>query len=77
MKVYDMYDEYDYDYPDQMKIILSYLRGRGELHVSGKTVERLYREFSDSRYSAGWMSIDGEDDELLGSFAYWLADIEL
>jgi hypothetical protein len=72
-----MYDEYEYDYPDQMKIILSSLQKRGELHVSGKTVERLYREFSDSRYAAGWMSIDTEDDELLASFAYWLADVQL
>lgn len=81
MKVYTKYENQSYDYPDQMELILAYLQANGELHVSGKTIEKLYREFSDSRYAAGWMTVSDilqeEDLELLEAFATWLEDINL
>lgn len=77
MKVYTKYENPSYDYPDQMELILAYLQANGELHVSGKTIEKLYREFSDRRYAAGWMSIDEDDPWLLEEFANWLEDINL
>lgn len=79
MKVYTKHEEFSYDFPDQMAIILDYLQAHGEIHVSGSTIEDLYREFSNDRYDAGWMSIGEElaeeDLELLSAFADWLDNI--
>lgn len=70
MKVYDLRrpDDDDYEYPEDMTKILIYLREHGELHVSGKTVERLYRNFSDQS-CAYWLSAD---DETIEQFSDWL-----
>ena len=72
---------------DTLKII-QYLKERGEIKVTPKTIERLYEEFSDDRYCAGWMGIDAKierynfDDELeeisiLDEFIEWLEEIDI
>ena len=73
MKVYVKFTPH-FDYPDDMEKILENLRANGVLACSSKTVESMYREFSDERYSAGWMSID---EFILEEFADWLADQEV
>lgn len=74
MKVYVKKTTHRFDYPEQMEKILDYLNANGVLACSEKTVERMYREFSDEKYCAGWMSVD---EELLEEFADWLADQEV
>lgn len=74
MKVYIKNTNPVYDYPEEMVKILDYLNAHGKLQVSGETVERLYRDFSDDIYCAGWM---GVNDQCLGEFADWLAKIDL
>lgn len=56
-----------------MKKIVSYLREHGSLQVSETTVERLYREFSETR-AAGWLYAT---DENIEAFADWLNKVEL
>lgn len=63
-----------YDYPEDMQEILNYLAENGTLLCSEETVETKYREFSDEKYCAGWMSVD---EELLEEFANWLAEEEV
>lgn len=73
MKVYER--NYScFVYPDEMAKIMSYLNDRGRLFVSPRTVENLYFEFSDSRYSASWMYVC---DERLEEFEEWLMSYDL
>lgn len=74
MRVYFRNTEECYDYPCQMEKILGYLSKHGTLIVPGTVVEKLYRDFSDECFAAGWMDIT---EEILESFADWLASIEL
>ena len=74
MKVYVKNAAPGYDYPEEMEKILEYLNAHGELRVSGKTVERLYREFSDEIYCAGWICVNAYR---LEEFADWLEKIDL
>lgn len=74
MKVYIRHNGDCYDYPLQMEKILNYLTERGTLIVPGQTVERLYRDFSDEKYDASWMSVT---PEILEEFADWLAGVEI
>lgn len=67
-------DEFEYDYPEEMAAILNHLNKKGTLLASGPTVQRLYREFSNEHYSAGWISVS---PAILAEFAYWLAHIDL
>ena len=74
MKVYIRTMEYPYDYPEDMKLILDYLNSHGQVLVNGYTIEKLYREFSDDQYCAGWMSVD---DQMLEEFERWLAKYDM
>ena len=77
MKIYTKKPAIDcsgYDHPDEMAKILGHLNLGGTLRASGYTVERLYREFSDEKYAAGWMTVS---PEILEEFADWLAAIDL
>lgn len=74
MKVYIRHNGGCYDYPIQMEKILNYLTERGALIVPGSTVERLYRDFSDEKYDASWMTVT---PEILEKFEEWLAEVEL
>lgn len=73
MKIFTLNSrEYDdFEYPEDMKQILSYLNKVGEIHVSNKTIEKLYRDYSDDIWCAGWMEIDSN---ILFEFANWLAE---
>ena len=74
MKVYDLWKKDNSDYPEEMQIILDYLKAHGDLKVSASTVEHLYREFSDT-YCAGWLTV--KNGEFLAEFAEWLDEYEL
>lgn len=80
-------NELIYHSEDTFKII-KYLEERGKVTVQPHTIERLYEEFSDIKYSAGWMGIDAKverynmDDELeeisiLDEFIEWLEEIDI
>jgi hypothetical protein len=73
MKAYIKNKTYNFDYPADMEKILQYLNTHGKLQVSDATVERLYRDFSDTR-CAGWL---GPDEDTLEAFADWLEDIDV
>lgn len=74
MKVYYKHEIHEFRYPEDMKNIMEYLEAHGTLKIRSSTVESLYREFSDEKYSAGWIS---PDVEILERFADWLAEINL
>lgn len=69
MRVYERKIRFDYDYPEDMKLILDYLNEHGEVLVEGNVIESLYCEFSSEKYEAGWMSID---EQMLIEFEDWL-----
>ena len=69
MIVYKRKIHFDYDYPEDMKLIFDYLNEHGEVLVEGNVIESLYREFSSEKYEAGWMSID---EQMLIEFEDWL-----
>lgn len=73
MRAYIKYGLDEFDHPEDMKKILTYLREHGDLQVSGTTVERLYREYSGIR-CAGWLFAT---DETVADFADWLNEVEL
>ena len=60
-----------YGYPEDMQKILNYLNENGTVYVSGEAIEKLYRQFSDDMYCAGWM---GVSEERIEEFANWLED---
>ena len=74
MRVYIKNEANDFEYPEEMAKILNHLNANGKLLVSAKTVENLYRDFSDELYCAGWMGIN---QKLLEEFADWLEKIDL
>ena len=45
MIVYKRKIHFDYDYPEDMKLIFDYLNEHGEVLVEGNVIESLYREF--------------------------------
>lgn len=69
MRVYERKIEFDYDYPEEMKLILDYLNEHGEILVDELTIEYLYRDFSREKYYAGWMCVD---EQMLEEFEDWL-----
>lgn len=74
MKAYEPHQFADYDYPQDMEVILSYLQQNGELNIPGREVERQYRNFSNEMFAAGWMAVD---DDLLPTFASYLSGVEI
>ena len=52
-----------------MQLILDYLNEHGEILVSEIAIQGLYREFSDERYAAGWISVC---EQTLCEFENWL-----
>ena len=65
MRVYERKYKFDFDYPEDMKLILDY----GEILVGELTIEDLYRDFSDEKYCASWM---GVNEQRLEEFEDWL-----
>ena len=73
MRVYERKYEFDFDYPEDMKLILDYLNEHGEILVGELAIESLYREFSSEKYEAGWMSVD---EQMLEEFEDWLENFD-
>lgn len=73
MRVYKKYLEFDYAYPEDMKLIIDYLKKNGEILVSMSTIENLYYDFSSEKYCASWMSVN---EQMLEEFADWLNDYD-
>ena len=73
MKAY-IKNKSNFDYPDEMEKILTYLEKYGELNISAKEVERLYGEYSEIVWCAGWIAVR---DYILPDFANWLSEVEV
>ena len=69
MRVYERKIEFDFDYPEDMRLILDYLNEHGEILVSELGIENLYCEFSKEVYWAGWMKVN---EHILEEFEDWL-----
>ncbi len=74
MKVYELWEKGNFDHPEELQIILAYLKERGDLKVSAAIVERLYYEFSNT-YCANWLTV--KNGKFLAEFAEWLNEYEL
>ena len=74
MKAYIRNPVYQYDFPEDMEMILDYLNKHGKVVVSGLIIENLYRNFSDECYCAGWMCVD---KYILEEFEEWLTHKEV
>ena len=69
MRVYERKYKFDFDYPEDMKLILDYLNEHGEILVGELAIEDLYRDFSDEKYCTSWM---GVNEQRLAEFEDWL-----
>lgn len=74
MKAFEPYINYNFIYPDDMKMIIDYLESKGKLNVPYSYLEVLYGQFSDECFCAGWMIPDAE---LLNRFAKWLSEQDI
>lgn len=63
-----------FDYPEEMKTIISNLEKRGRIMVSYDKLEDLYMVFSDEEYCAGFML---PSDGVIEHFVSWLAKIDI
>lgn len=52
-----------------MATIMTYLNNNGRVLVGDKIIEKLYKEFSEEKFCAGWMTVT---DEILSDFEIWL-----
>ena len=57
MRVYERKIDFDFDYPNDMKMILDYLNEHGEILVGELGIESLYYEFSNEKYEAGFPAL--------------------
>lgn len=73
MKAY-IQNKSEFSYPEDMERILAYLEKHGTLNISHREVERLYREYSEDSWCAGW--VEATDHKIAG-FAKWLSEIEV
>ena len=64
----------EFDYPEEMEKILDYLNKWGDLNISAKEVEKLYRYYSEDVWCAGWIEVH---DHILPDFANWLSKVEV
>lgn len=67
---YTLNEKQNFDYPEDMQKILSYLNEHGTIKCPNSKIEQLYREFSDT-YGAGWIE---PSEERIEEFARWLND---
>ena len=72
MKVYER--NRGFEFPEDMKEIMRYLHANGNVYVNEKTIEKLYGDFSEEEYCAGWMCVD---EKRLDEFANWLDGKEI
>ena len=69
MRVYDRKYKFEFDYPEDMRLILDYLNEHGDILVGELTIERLYRDFSFEKCYADWMCVN---EQMLEEFENWL-----
>lgn len=69
MRVYNRKPKFDYEYPEEMELILDYLNEHGEILTGELVIEDLYREFSYEVYCASWMKVN---EQMLVEFEDWL-----
>lgn len=74
VRAYILYKPTAFKYPEDMKKILEYLQAFGQLNIQPATVEDYYFEFSEEKYSAGWI---GVNLLTLEEFAEWLSEQEI
>ena len=88
MKPFIRYKKEKLYHPEDTLKIIQYLKERGEINVTAKMIEKLYEEFSDDVYCAGWMSIgikverlnnycEFEEVSILEEFIDWLEEIDI
>lgn len=73
MKAY-IQNKSEFEYPEDMERILAYLERHGTLNISNREVERLYREYSENSWCAGW--VEATDRKIAG-FAKWLSEVDV
>lgn len=81
MKPFERKECNNFLYPEEMNEIIKYLERIGKINVKYSTLEDLYSDFSEDKYSAGWMGVIGYKDEIdydiLERFADWLEEKEI
>jgi hypothetical protein len=73
MKVYRRFSEYRFAHPEDMSLILDYLKSHGEILIDEDIIEDLYYLFSDEKYSAGWLCVD---EQILEESEEWLNELD-
>jgi hypothetical protein len=63
-----------FEFSEDMQKIVRYLCENGTVYITEKTIEKLYRVFSEEEYCAGWMRVD---EKRLDEFADWLDGKEI
>lgn len=69
MRLYRKNKQYDFEFPEDMELIMTYLNEHGTVLADADRIEDAYYRFSDSVCWAYWMSVS---DEILEEFADWL-----
>ena len=69
MRLYRKNKQYDFEFPEDMELIMTYLNEHGTVLADADRIEDAYYRFSDSVCCAYWMSVS---DEILEEFADWL-----
>ena len=73
MRVYKRHTVCKFNHPEDMNLILNYLDKYGEILVDESTIENLYYDFSDEKYSAGWMH---PNEQILYEFEEWINELD-
>lgn len=68
------FEFYDFEYPNEMRVIINYLKQRGNINVNFMKLEELYEDFSYYVYCAQWMIVT---NERLEEFAEYLSEYEV
>ena len=58
MRAYERNEYNNFRYPEDMKLIIDYLKTHGKILVKYSVIENLYYDFSEEKYDASWMSVD-------------------
>jgi hypothetical protein len=81
MKPFERKECNNFQYPEEMNEIIKYLERIGKINVRYSTLETLYSDFSEDKYSSGWMGVIGYkgsiDYDILDRFASWLEEKEI
>ncbi len=77
MRPYIRRKNYKFEYSKEMELIMLYLRAHGEVLVSEAGIYKLYQEFSQEAYGAGWVEVSSLKDPVLKEFSLWLDEVEI